>query len=107
MSARVCTPPGAGEVRPQPRPAGERAADSAEAAPGLSSAEARAAAERCLATLTCTYCEVCQLMCPDMCITRDGDSGQICVDLDHCKGCGLCAHFCPKGALEMEVEQGG
>ena len=45
-------------------------------------------------------------MCPDQCITRDPDSGDILIDLDHCKGCGLCAHFCPKGAMAMEIEQG-
>jgi 2-oxoacid:acceptor oxidoreductase delta subunit (pyruvate/2-ketoisovalerate family) len=91
MSRPVCYPPGA---------------PAARAASGLDAEQARLAAQRCLATQTCVYCEVCQLMCPDMCITRDPATGQIRVDLDHCKGCGLCAHFCPKGALEMEVEQG-
>ena len=66
-----------------------------------------AEATRCLTTQTCEWCEVCQLICPDLCITRDPDSGQIQIDLDHCKGCGLCAHFCPKGALRMEPEQAG
>ena len=60
-------------------------------------------ASMCLSTLVCTYCDVCQLMCPDLCITRD-DQGHIVIDYDHCKGCGLCAHFCPKGALKMVVE---
>ena len=60
-------------------------------------------ASMCLSTLVCTYCDVCQLMCPDLCITRDAQ-GQIVIDYDHCKGCGLCAHFCPKEALKMEVE---
>jgi 2-oxoacid:acceptor oxidoreductase delta subunit (pyruvate/2-ketoisovalerate family) len=68
------------------------------------SKSARAEATRCLATLTCTYCEVCQLMCPDMCITRDSDTGNIHIDLTYCKACGLCAHFCPKGAIEMVPE---
>jgi pyruvate ferredoxin oxidoreductase delta subunit len=26
-------------------------------------------------------------------------------DLDHCKGCGICASVCPKDAIEM-VEEG-
>lgn len=71
--------------------------------------EARVAAEaaRCLASLTCTWCEVCQLICPDLCITRDPDGDGILIDLDHCKGCGLCAHFCPKGAIRMETEPTG
>ncbi len=107
MSRAVCHLPGGGEVHEHPRPAAERVRDFGEAVPGLGPAEARLAAQRCLATQTCLYCEVCQLMCPDLCITRDPASGHIVIDLDHCKGCGLCAHFCPKGALEMLVEQGG
>ena len=78
-----------------------------EARDGFSREEAVAAASRCLSTITCTYCEVCQLMCPDMCITRDAETGEIHIDLNHCKGCGLCAHFCPKGALQMQVEPRG
>ena len=71
---------------------------------GYSREQAMAAAQRCLSTITCGYCEVCQLMCPDMCITRDPLSHEIHIDLNHCKGCGLCVHFCPKGALQMVVE---
>ncbi len=26
------------------------------------------------------------------------------IDLDHCKGCGLCAAECPAGAIDMEAE---
>ncbi len=88
-----CRPPGAA-----------RAAESGLVEPGLDRAQAQAAATRCLATLECRWCEVCELMCPDLCITRDPDSGHIQIDLDHCKGCGLCAHFCPKGAIRMESE---
>jgi len=27
------------------------------------------------------------------------------IDLDYCKGCGLCAAECPAGAIAMEPEQ--
>jgi pyruvate ferredoxin oxidoreductase delta subunit len=40
-------------------------------------------------------------MCPELCITRDAASGRIVFDLDLCKGCGLCARYCPKGAIRM------
>lgn len=66
--------------------------------------EAREEASRCLATLECRYCNVCELLCPDQCITRDPKTGNILIDLNHCKGCGLCAHYCPKGAIRMELE---
>jgi len=73
--------------------------------PGKSPAEGvQEQAARCLSTVDCTYCEVCELMCPDQCITRDPETGDILIDLDHCKGCGLCAYFCPKGAICMEPE---
>jgi Pyruvate/2-oxoacid:ferredoxin oxidoreductase delta subunit len=66
--------------------------------------EARQEASRCLATLECRFCNVCELLCPDQCITRDPRTGNILIDLNHCKGCGLCAHYCPKGAIRMELE---
>lgn len=69
-----------------------------------SATQARGEAERCLASIVCTYCEVCTLICPDLCITRNHETGHIQIDLDYCKGCGLCAHFCPKGALEMVMQ---
>ena len=89
---------------PGERPAAERRGDWEPVAGPWSPETTRRAAGRCLAALSCTWCEVCQLICPDLCITRDPDSGHILIDLDHCKGCGLCAHFCPKGAIQMEIE---
>lgn len=67
-------------------------------------ASLEAAAGRCLSASACTYCEVCQLMCPDLAITRNPETGAIEIDLDFCKGCGLCSHFCPKHAITMEIE---
>ncbi len=72
---------------------------------GFSREAAVAAARACLATGDCTFCDVCQLLCPDLAITRD-PRGHIQIDLDYCKGCGLCAYFCPKGAMRMEAERG-
>jgi len=95
---RFCRPPGAADTAALLRSATDPSAR------GWTPGEVAAEAARCLASLTCTWCEVCQLMCPDLCVTRDPDSGQIRIDLDHCKGCGLCAHFCPKGAIQMETE---
>lgn len=58
-------------------------------------------ARRCLATMECDYCDICILICPDLCIRRDPQTREIVIELDLCKGCGLCAHYCPKGAIEM------
>jgi len=67
--------------------------------------EAVKAARLCFSTVFCRYCDVCRLLCPDLCITRDGESGRIVIDLEYCKGCGLCACFCPKNAIRMVIEK--
>jgi pyruvate ferredoxin oxidoreductase delta subunit len=51
----------------------------------------------------CNNCKVCWVYCPDGSIViKDGVvSG---MDLDHCKGCGICAQECPQKAIEMMEE---
>jgi Pyruvate/2-oxoacid:ferredoxin oxidoreductase delta subunit len=107
MSQDVCQPLGGLGPTPLERRAADRVHDTVEVVGAFTAAEAQAAALRCLAAHPCSYCEVCQLLCPDQCITRDKVSFDILIDLKHCKGCGLCAYFCPKGAIRMELEQGG
>ena len=72
---------------------------------GLLREEAIKEAERCLGLRECQYCEICSLLCPDLCITRDEKTGEVLIDLDFCKGCGICAFVCPKGAIEMVLEE--
>ena len=45
-------------------------------------------------------------MCPDNAIIKvePGKSYAYAVDLDYCKGCGICARECPAGAIEMVPE---
>lgn len=62
-------------------------------------------AKRCLASQGCEACEVCSLLCPDLCITRDEATGKVLIDLDYCKGCGICAAVCPRHAIVMENEE--
>jgi Pyruvate/2-oxoacid:ferredoxin oxidoreductase delta subunit len=100
----VCVVSGGQGQPPTERPPKERCCDWREVLLGYRPEEAAEAAKRCLAVYTCTFCEVCQLLCPDQCITRDPKSGAIQIDLDYCKGCGLCAYLCPKGAIQMEPE---
>jgi 2-oxoacid:acceptor oxidoreductase delta subunit (pyruvate/2-ketoisovalerate family) len=64
-----------------------------------------AEAKRCTASSPCLYCDVCQLMCPDLAITRDPATSAIQIDLNYCKGCALCAHYCPHGAISMVVDE--
>jgi len=67
--------------------------------------QAVAEANRCLGTQPCEGCDVCILFCPDLCITRDPETGRVVIDYDYCKGCGICALVCPKGAITMVLEE--
>ncbi len=61
-------------------------------------------AQRCLGARPCEACDLCALLCPDLCITRDEKTGEVHIDLEYCKGCGICASICPKGAINMVLE---
>jgi pyruvate ferredoxin oxidoreductase delta subunit len=53
----------------------------------------------------CVHCLRCWIFCPDSAIlVKDGKVVEI--NLDHCKGCGICAHECPPrvSAIEMVLE---
>jgi len=73
---------------------------------GLLKREALQEAQRCLGLRECESCEICSLLCPELCIVRDEKTGEVLIDLDYCKGCGICAFVCPKGAIKMVLEEG-
>ena len=50
----------------------------------------------------CIRCLFCFVYCPEGAICKDGE--QLTVDMDYCKGCGICAHECPKKCIEMVKE---
>jgi len=51
----------------------------------------------------CIHCLFCWVYCPDASIqVKEGKVTGI--DYEHCKGCGICANECPKGAITMEKE---
>ena len=66
-------------------------------------------AQRCLSCGNCLACDNCWTMCPDDAVLKlaelatDGSHYQF--DMDYCKGCGLCAHECPTGYIQMVPEQ--
>jgi len=51
----------------------------------------------------CIFCLRCYIVCPDGTIFKDGE--KIGIDYDYCKGCGVCAHECPKDAISMIKEE--
>jgi 2-oxoacid:acceptor oxidoreductase delta subunit (pyruvate/2-ketoisovalerate family) len=50
----------------------------------------------------CTHCFQCWLFCPDSSILVDAGHAEMAgFDLEHCKGCGICAAVCPVNAKVM------
>ena len=47
---------------------------------------------------------LCYFYCPDASIIVENGKA-VGFDLDHCKGCGICARECPTDAIHMEVEE--
>ncbi|UCE20121.1 MAG: 4Fe-4S binding protein [Gemmatimonadota bacterium] len=53
----------------------------------------------------CIHCLRCWIYCPDSAVLTE-DGNQVGFDLEHCKGCGICAAECPPKvrAIEMVLE---
>jgi 2-oxoacid:acceptor oxidoreductase delta subunit (pyruvate/2-ketoisovalerate family) len=85
--------------------AGDISASFGEVNFGLSDREMSAEVERCMNCGVCNRCELCLIFCPDMAIQRREDGEGFEIDLRYCKGCGLCAAECPRGAMAMSREE--
>jgi 2-oxoacid:acceptor oxidoreductase delta subunit (pyruvate/2-ketoisovalerate family) len=72
---------------------------------GLDLSTALFEARRCLSCGNCFSCDNCYGVCPDNAVLKLGPEKQYEIDLDFCKGCGLCAAECPCGAIEMVPEE--
>jgi NADPH-dependent glutamate synthase beta subunit-like oxidoreductase len=72
---------------------------------GLDESNALFEARRCLSCGNCFECDNCFGVCPDNAIVKLGAGQRYEIDLDYCKGCGMCAAECPCGAIDMVPEQ--
>jgi NADPH-dependent glutamate synthase beta subunit-like oxidoreductase/Pyruvate/2-oxoacid:ferredoxin oxidoreductase delta subunit len=90
----LCFPRAPREANPQGPGVGFQ-----EVVGGLDLARFEAEAGRCFKCGTCTRCDLCFLLCPDISLTRSEAGYQL--RPDHCKGCGQCAATCPRHVVEM------
>jgi Pyruvate/2-oxoacid:ferredoxin oxidoreductase delta subunit len=77
-----------------------------EVVEGLDETNALFEARRCLSCGNCFACDNCYGVCPDNAVVTLEPAGAYAyaIDLDYCKGCGLCAAECPAGAITMQPE---
>lgn len=73
---------------------------------GLSEAEARSEAERCMSCGMCFECDNCVIYCPQDAVKRTpkelSTTGRyVYTDYNRCIGCHICADVCPTGYIDM------
>jgi NADPH-dependent glutamate synthase beta subunit-like oxidoreductase len=77
-----------------------------EVVQGYDESNALFEARRCMSCGNCFSCDNCFGVCPDNAVLKLGEPGeQYAIDLDFCKGCGLCVAECPSGAIQMVPEE--
>jgi NADPH-dependent glutamate synthase beta subunit-like oxidoreductase len=91
-------------VRPE-LDAARRVTTFDEVTGGLTEANAVFEARRCLSCGNCFGCDNCYGVCPDNAVLKVDEGHGYRIDLDYCKGCGICVSECPCGAIEMRPEQ--
>ncbi|GAA4474742.1 NAD(P)-binding protein [Phytohabitans houttuyneae] len=71
---------------------------------GLDEGSALFEARRCLSCGNCFECDNCFGVCPDNAVVKLGPGERYAIDLDFCKGCGICVTECPCGAIDLVPE---
>jgi NADPH-dependent glutamate synthase beta subunit-like oxidoreductase len=73
---------------------------------GFTELTAQTEAARCFHCGTCIGCDNCYVFCPDVAVVKRASGRTLYeIDLDYCKGCGVCVNECPRAAMCMEEEQ--
>jgi len=76
-----------------------------EVAGGIDPSQMTNEIERCFKCGTCTECDLCFLLCPDISLVKEGKKGYT-VKMDYCKGCSICATSCPRNVIEIGATTG-
>jgi 2-oxoacid:acceptor oxidoreductase delta subunit (pyruvate/2-ketoisovalerate family) len=77
-----------------------------EVVEGFDESNALFEARRCMSCGNCFSCDNCFGVCPDNAVLKLNDPDErYRIDLDFCKGCGICVAECPSGAIQMFPEQ--
>jgi Pyruvate/2-oxoacid:ferredoxin oxidoreductase delta subunit len=85
-------------------PADRRERGFEEVVAGLTEAEARREAQRCLSCGNCFECDNCYAACPEDAIIKLGPGLRYRYDYAKCTGCAVCFEQCPCHAIEMTPE---
>ncbi len=83
-------------------PSSQRRKTFNEVNPGFTQDRALKEADRCFSCGSCSFCDNCYIFCPEVVVRREVNGNEI--DLDYCKGCGICVSECPVGFIRMEPE---
>jgi len=83
-------------------PIAQRIRDFSEVKGSLSQEDAVTEAKRCFSCGVCNFCDNCRVFCPDVAISRRNGGYE--VNLEYCKGCGICAQECPRGVISLAEE---
>jgi NADPH-dependent glutamate synthase beta subunit-like oxidoreductase/Pyruvate/2-oxoacid:ferredoxin oxidoreductase delta subunit len=67
--------------------------------PDYTTRSASEEAGRCFNCGMCTDCDNCDLFCPETAVLATKPRR---IDMDYCKGCGVCVEECPRGAMTLE-----
>jgi len=91
-------------VRPRLEGA-RRASTFDEVVQGLDESTALYEARRCMSCGNCFECDNCFGVCPDNAVIKLGPGKGFEINLDYCKGCGICVSECPSGSIVMIPEK--
>ncbi len=91
-------------VRPRLEGA-RRASTFDEVVQGLDESTALYEARRCMSCGNCFECDNCFGVCPDNAVIKLGTGKGFEINLDYCKGCGICVTECPSGSIVMIPEK--